>query len=278
MAKKIVLTCARSLFSEHLIEALEQEPFTLEVWQDFDNGLAQLPNSGADLLINSLPFCVGDDLGRRAQLNNDSKALAEQCEQLSIPLIQLSNYEVFGGENLTIYREDDEPSPLSAYGQALWEAERAVQLHCSQHLIFRLSWLVCSHGHGILTDLLERLSGSEPVRVSAARRASPTFMDDASRVLVAIIKQVFSGAQNWGVYHYASSDPCNELELAQVLREVMQALGYPVAELREDDSGVQYPSAVMGCLITRDDFGVQQRSWRQRLETRVKAYMDSRPA
>lgn len=283
MAQKIILSCNQSMFAQHLIEALEQEPFSLktlpeEVLTADDNGVqiaAFVEQEGADLLINTQAYSVGDDPERRAMLVGVSEALASVAQSLDIPVIQLSTHEVFGGENLTVYREDDLPSPVTALGQALWDAERKIQLQCERYIIYRLSWLICHHDDSVFTRLLDLMLNKEQVAVSAERRASPTFIDDACRVLVAIIKQLFSGADNWGVYHYASSDPCDEKEFAEYLRDIIASLGHKPGKLVDDESGTLYPSAVLGCIATRDDFGVQQRSWRLRLEGRVKAYLDT---
>ncbi len=284
MAQKIILSCDQSIFAQHLIEALEQEPFSLkcipaELLTAEDAAVATmnfLAEEETDLLINTLAYSVGDDPERRALLVSASEVLAGATKSLDIPIVQLSTHEVFGGENLTVYREDDHPSPLTALGQALWDAERKVQLQCERYIIYRLSWLISQHGDSVFSRLLDLLVSKEKVSVSAERRASPTFVDDACRVLVAMIKQIFSGADNWGVYHYASSDPCDEKEFAEYLDDIVRSLGHQTGQLLDDDRDIQYPSAVLGCMASRDDFGVQQRSWRLRLESRVKAYLDQR--
>lgn len=284
MAQKIILSCDQSIFAQHLIEALEQEPFSLkcipaELLAADDADVATmnfLAEEETDLLINTLAYSVGDDPERRALLVSASEVLAGAAKSLEIPIVQLSTHEVFGGENLTVYREDDHPSPLTALGQALWDAERKVQLQCERYIIYRLSWLISQHGDSVFSRLLDLLVSKEKVSVSAERRASPTFVDDACRVLVAMIKQIFSGADNWGVYHYASSDACDEKEFAEYLDDIVRSLGHQTGQLLDDDRDIQYPSAVLGCQASRDDFGVQQRSWRLRLESRVKAYLDQR--
>ncbi|MCV6623002.1 MAG: NAD(P)-dependent oxidoreductase [Cellvibrionaceae bacterium] len=284
MAQKIILSCSRSLFSEHLVEALQKEPFSLSLVpaellaaEDAKAVIsAYVANENADLLVNTLAYSIGDAPERRAALVELSELLAQVAMELNIPIVQLSSHEVFGGENLTVYREDDHPSPLTALGQALWDAERKVELQCEQYIVYRLSWLICHHGDSVFTRLLDLMLDKDKIAVSAERRASPTFIDDACRVLVAMIKQIFSGAQNWGIYHYASSDPCDEKEFAEYLSDIVSSLGHQTGQLTDDSSDVQYPSAVLGCISTRDDFGIQQRSWRLRLESRVKAYIDSR--
>jgi len=284
VAQKIILSCTRSLFAEHLIDALQKEPFSLATLPEEKlrgesakaTIASYLEKENVDLLVNTLAYSIGDAPERRALLVELSEVLAEVAHELDIPIVQLSTHEVFGGENLTVYREDDHPSPLTALGQALWDAERKVELQCEQYIVYRLSWLICHHGDSVFTRLLDLMLDKDQVAVSAERRASPTFIDDACRVLVAMIKQIFSGAQNWGIYHYASSDPCDEKEFAEYLSDIVSSLGHQTGQLTDDSSDVQYPSAVLGCISTRDDFGVQQRSWRLRLESRVKAYIDSR--
>lgn len=280
MSKKIVITCGESIVAQHLLAALEAESFSLAVLTVDDVGSEEaiavaLRREKPSLVVNTLPHGVADNLVTRSSLANRSDSLALICDELDIPLLHLSSHEVFGGENKTHYSEQDAPAPINAIGQALWDAERSVQMGTEKHIILRLSWVMSATHDCVFTRLLQLLVANGEVQVSPLLKASPTFADDVARVIVGIIKQVFSGSSNWGIYHYASGDTCSEYQFAESLKQILVSLDVPAGLIVETDAPVDIPSAVLACLACRDDFGVQQRSWRQRLEVRVKAWLDA---
>lgn len=280
MSKKIVITCGESVVAQHLLAALETESFSLAVLTmedvESEKAIAQaLGREMPNLVVNTLPHGVADSLVTRSSLASRSASLAAVCAEREVPLLHLSSHEVFGGENKTHYSEQDAPAPINAIGQALWDAERNVQMANEQHIILRLSWVMSAASDCVFTRLLQLLVANGEVQVSPLLKASPTFADDVARVIVGIIKQVFSGSSNWGIYHYASGDTCSEYQFAESLQQILLSLDVPAGLIVEADSPSESPSAVLSCVGCRDDFGVQQRSWRQRLEVRVKSWLDA---
>jgi len=280
VSKKIVITCGESIVAQHLLATLETESFSLSVLTECDVDSEQavamaLGREKPNLVVNTLPHGVADSLVTRSSLASRSAGLASVCAELGVPLLHLSSHEVFGGENKTHYSEQDVPAPINARGQAFWDAERNVQMASEKHIILRLSWVMSGSSDCVFTRLLQRLVANGEVQVSHLLRASPTFADDVARVIVGIIKQVFSGSSNWGIYHYASGDTCSEYQFAESLQQILVSLDVPAGLIVEADTPTESPSAVLACLACRDDFGVQQRSWRQRLEVRVKAWLDA---
>lgn len=261
-----------------MLSLLELESFPLRF----------LPLEAAD--ADSLNACFVDDdislvldlsafaLELPAELPDNAEFLANTCAANKAALIYLSSHEVFGGENKTSYDEKDQPAPIKRVGQLLWDAERAVQLNNDRYIILRLSWLMAAEADNVYTRLLSLLGGQAPVRVSSVLRGAPTFIEDAARVIVALMKQVLSQSENWGVYHYASSDACSEWEFADHLRQVLLAQGRAVAELEDAGSEELESSAVLSCRRSRDDFGIQQRSWRQGVEARVHDWLQLQEA
>jgi dTDP-4-dehydrorhamnose reductase len=266
----------KSPLYKHVINQLEREPVSLVQLSAASCNAEMIEQAWSEkdfsLVLDLSVFSVDPP----ADLLRNTEVLAKACSAKRAVLLHISSHEVFGGENKTTYNEEDQPAPTTVDGQRVWDTERAVQLNADSHIILRLSWLTSGSSDNVFTRLLNRLSQPGEVRASSDLRGAPTFTDDAARVIVALVKQVFAKADNWGVYHYTSSDPCSEWEFAECLRQILQSQDQPVAELVDVSTGEFEPSAVLSCRRCRDDFGVQQRSWRQGLEARIRSWLKSK--
>ena len=278
MAYKLLLTDAYSPLGSALSHVLEQETFTLLrphpeelAWGDRRAVDRYLREQQPNILINTLAWCELAEKQHRVLLVNAAKALVRPCTELNICVVHLSSHRVFGGENKTAYDESDQPSPVDAMGRALREAERIFADKLVHHITLRLSWLIGIQGDNLLPRLVRRLSSGQEVVVDPAVRGTPTFMADVGRVLVAMVKQMLCGADNWGVMHYSSGDPCSEAEFAQQLARLLQRCGEFKGVVKEVDNeqAQPVPSAVLSGRRCRDNFGIQARTWRRDLPRAV---------
>lgn len=268
---------AKSPLYQSVMQCLEIEPYTVVALPDTgakqETIAAFIRDHNIAVVLDLSVF----DIELPANCVAGAEALSLAAAEAGIAVIYLSSHEVFGGENKTIYHEEDLPAPTTAVGQRIWDAERGVQLNVEKHLILRLSWLTASSSDNVFTRLLNLLIQPKELRVSSDLRGAPTFTEDAARIVIALLKQVLVGAENWGVFHYASSDPCTEFEFAEYLSQVLVSQDRAVAEVLDVGTGEFEPSAVLSCRRCRDDFGVQQRSWRQGLEGRVRTWLKGLP-
>ncbi|HNL92932.1 MAG TPA: sugar nucleotide-binding protein, partial [Pseudomonadales bacterium] len=138
-------------------------------------------------------------------------------------LLQLSDCQVFSGQQMTAYRETDEPDAQSAYGALRWAGERAVIDTCPQHLILRTGELFSSIGQNVLTDLLKAWRNGGSARVSARYRFCPTSVRDAARVVVALLHQLSCGIEPWGIYHYGGTDAISYYDFARLIKQIVES-------------------------------------------------------
>ena len=301
MAYKLLLTDAHSPLGTALSHVLEQETFTLvrpqpgEIdWRDADTVTAYLRDQQPNIVINSLAWVEVPARQRHALIAGAAKSLARACAALDICAIHLSSYRVFGGENKTAYDESDQPAPVDATGRALWRAEKAFSGALQRHIILRLSWLIGIQGDNLLTLLVDRLAAGQEVVVDPCKRGTPTLMADVGRVLVAMVRQMLCGADNWGVMHYTSGDPCSEAEFARHLAKLLQqqdrlsgsitelaagdTAGVDTRAIADDDSEQPVPSAVLNGRRCRENFGIQPHTWRQGLSAVIDMHLATREA
>lgn len=219
----------------------------------------------------------------RAEAVRRARLLGSICAHKGCPVMHLSSYHVFGGDTKSAYDESDPPAPLDSYGRFVADMEDAFITAVERHMILRFSWLIDTAGDNLLTRILNALFHGERLPLSTARRGAPTWKTDARRVICGVVRQVVSGAQNWGCFHYCSADPCTEMEFADEVRETFLEIhavtGTVEADERADEERDSvYPlepdSANLNCRRIRNNFGVHGRSWRQGLKAQINHWLE----
>jgi dTDP-4-dehydrorhamnose reductase len=130
-----------------------------------------------------------------------TRNVAGAADRLGARTIHLSTDLVFDGEHGAPYSEDDEPRPVSPYGQAKLEAEAFVH-----GLVVRTSLLVGKPGPQ------EALAARPDVVFHADEIRCPTNVFDLAGALVEL-----AAIGGTGVLHVAGPDAVSRLELAQLL-------------------------------------------------------------
>lgn len=262
MRPVIVLTDTASALAEAIARAAAAKEVAVVPWRE---SVADAPETPA-LVVDTSAWRMQFEPARFA-------AMVEQCAAAGWPFMLVSSARVLGVSSAaTAQSEFAELAPVDPIGERFASAERAVAA-VPAHLILRLPWLVDTPG-GLLEQLLERLSGEEPVAVSDRVRGSAVQVEDVARTVVAIARQVACGATNWGVFHHRSVDHCTEAELADLLARALARAGCAVAPLEIVAEGptTPPPAWLEGSRLT-DDFGIQLRSWRHGLKGWVHNWM-----
>lgn len=263
------------------------------------------------LVVIVLPF--GEAL-QQLYLNDERKrftqTMVQQVSDVShrsgAHVVLLSDYHVFGEETKSAYSETDATSPLSEYGEFLVDLEHQLSSRVEKHFVMRLGWVIGGAANNLFSDILNTLVKGGEKSLSRYRRGSPTWQDDVLRVLIGVIRQILSGAENWGVFHYCSADNCNEWEFGQAIVETLEELNSELIEGesgedesdagnssvgksivgkieayadKEADDNVQdtiFPEPASSTLHSRrihNNFGIQPRTWRQGLKARIESWL-----
>jgi dTDP-4-dehydrorhamnose reductase len=151
--------------------------------------------------------------GDRSTTLDGALAVAEAAAAVEARLVHLSTDVVFDGEKNGAYREEDEPRPITDYGRAKAEAERAVSAAHPSALIVRTSLLYGA----------PRPSRQEQTVIDAARGNSesvfftdemrcPTHVGDLASALLELADH-----DRAGVLHVAGADTLDRHEFACLL-------------------------------------------------------------
>ncbi|WP_439135169.1 SDR family oxidoreductase [Pseudomaricurvus sp.] len=287
MANKVLITDAftpvgRAIYSvfQSSAYAVLAPPAGSLPWENADAVERYLLDHHVDIIINTAGWYENPDLSQQLTLVNAAESLAKVSQALDCVVIHLSSYRVFGGENKSAYDEEDQPHPISPVGRAFLKAERAFEGN-QRCICLRLSWVLDILGESVFVRLLRALTTEGPVlEVTHQRRGAPLSSREVGRVILAITHQVFCGAENWGVFHLASGDPCSSAEFAEVVADILEKeqqlkREWQVEALSDEalEAQGEPDSAALTVRRCRDNFGYQVRSWRQGLTGLVRAWL-----
>ena len=95
-----------------------------------------------------------------------------------------------------------------------------------------------------------------------------------------LLDQFSTGIDNWGTYHYCSSEPTNCYEYAKVLLASASQFSEFQADAVQLDAAEEAHEGtlnrVLDCGLIRDNFAIKQLPWRAAVAPLVRQYFDSR--
>ncbi|MFK8020280.1 MAG: sugar nucleotide-binding protein [Pseudomonadales bacterium] len=189
---------------------------------------------------------------RRLHLVDVVKKLCVAVAGKNKPFIHVSSALVFDGKLSRAYREDDKPSPRSDLAKVWRRWETIVQSQFDKHVVLRAAWLLGRNEAYISSELKQTLGyHAAPDKVLEAI-GNPISPVELARVIAAIIRQIQTGAENFGVFHVGSKEA---ISTARVLESVA-----PESYLRIDDQQNAL-SFELDCQKMLNNFGVQKRAW-----------------
>ncbi|ODC04618.1 hypothetical protein BFW38_14875 [Terasakiispira papahanaumokuakeensis] len=181
--------------------------------------------------------------------------LVAEAKARQVALVLLSSDQVLAPDQWGV-DEHIEPVGETPVAQGLRQVEDAVGQ--SEHaLILRVPPILSAHPNGGLARLVSAcLSQPAPeAPVQGAHYRGLQSLDDVARVLLGMLQQLDCGAEAWGIYHYAGTEPVSHQEFMHTLAQQLDIKGYP---------GDPTDSGLMGlnCQHIMGTFGVHQRTWR----------------
>lgn len=279
MAYKILLTETSTIVGEALARAFEDLTHTLIIpeegatyWSDESTARKYLEQVQPALVINTA--ALSNSIEERVQ----SSVLLRACVKLDLCFIHLSSYAVFNGDSnqSDALSEFDAPAPSSDSGHFLLELEKEA-LRAQHALVLRIPWVLDGNA-GIIFKAAEKLLSSPTLDVSEAWRGTPVFVGDVVRAIVAMVQQILCGSNNWGVFHFHSSDSCSEAEFIDYIARALKRKEQAIAKItvsQTADSIFDGNAWLVGSRCT-NCFGVQYRSWRQGTKGKLEGWLKNR--
>jgi dTDP-4-dehydrorhamnose reductase len=138
-------------------------------------------------------------------------SLATLCKEFNIQFIHLSTDFIFDGANGP-YSEDDNPNPLSFYGQSKWKAEQAIVASGCKFAILRTIIVygvaAAMSRSNIVLWAKNALEKGETISVVNDQWRMPTLAEDLAAACIAAVNKEVQG-----VFNVSGKDLMNMVEL-----------------------------------------------------------------
>jgi dTDP-4-dehydrorhamnose reductase len=105
-------------------------------------------------------------------------ALGAECAARQIRVVHYSTDYVFSGNGDRPYREDDDTSPINAYGLTKFRGEQELTASGARALIIRTQWLFGRAGRSFPRTMWERATKGLTTRVVTDQTGRPTYSRD----------------------------------------------------------------------------------------------------
>lgn len=213
----------------------------LESVRDFiqRNSIEYIVNCAAytmvDLCESNIEIC--DKVNRLGAEN-----LANAATEFNCKLIHISTDYVFDGTVETPYKEDVSVNPLSVYGKAKVEAEKAVMSIAPKSIIIRTAWLYSSFKVNFVKTMLRLMQEKKELRIVNDQHGTPTYAKDLAEAITIILDYADKDEWKEGIYHFSNLGETTWYGFAEKIKELsniencrlkpIETKNYPTAAVR----------------------------------------------
>lgn len=162
------------------------------------------------------------------------------------------------------------PAPRDDSLRRLVQTGNHIRADFQRHLIVRLGPLFALEGsHAWLNEIIDNLVVGQAVRAAEDVIFCPTSADAVAMALIGMLQQQASGANAWGAYHLAGTEPVSAFTFTSMVRT--QLLTHLEGRGEQISLGEVQPlkhhhdaklRRVLNCRRVLDVFGVHQKPWR----------------
>lgn len=148
------------------------------------------------------------------------KNLASVCEKYNALLVHYSTDYVFDGEKEDFYFEEDEPNPISKYGESKLMGERFLREETEDFLLFRVSWVFGKGKQNFIYKLNKLAKNNRVLRVVCDQISVPTYTEDIVKFTMLSVEKGMRG-----LYHLTNSGYASRYEVARYYFEQTHLAG-----------------------------------------------------
>ena len=189
---------------------------------NFNDPIKYFAGHSIDYCINCAAFTAVDKAETEKEtaflINADAVAvLAKICFKNQTQLIHISTDYVFDGTSKQPYKETDNTSPTSVYGQSKLQGEELAIKHCPSAIIIRTAWLYSSFKNNFVKTMLRLMKEKDSINVVSDQFGCPTYCADLALALMQVIESG-KNKENPGIYHYTNAGTTNWYEFALAIK------------------------------------------------------------
>ncbi len=281
---RVLILGSDSPLGNALTELLEQlgrhelVPLTRSAsrWKSERQAKKAIRRAAPDAVVDIRIEAVADSGREPAELDlKRCQWVAKCCQRDKACHLFVSSSRVFSGKLDRLYNENDEPDSEEEVGRLLAQAEEVVRQHCERHLILRLGPIFSNEGSNLVTHMLGIMMRGDELVLDNNLRGAPVASADGARVVSALLDQVSTGVELWGIYHYASSEAATFYQFAEsILAAASQFSDFSASAVELQEQAADAPSLnrSLECSKIRNTFAIKQLPWRNAIADMVKDY------
>jgi len=203
-----------------------------------------------------------------------TRNVAEALSGEGTPVVFISTDFVFDGEKGEPYVENDTGRPLSVYGRAKWEAEKALKNVITRYAIVRASWLYGPGGDNFVDTVIAKGKAEGRLRIVRDQIGSPTCTRDFAGALKKLIGS-FGDFRQY-IFHVSNSGWCSRYDFALKILSEAGMRGKVIVEpiLSSELTGFA-PRPAFSALDSgkfQEATGYRMRSWEEALADYVREH------
>jgi dTDP-4-dehydrorhamnose reductase len=158
-----------------------------------------------DVVINCAAWtdvdgCESDPAHAQAANGLGPELLASACHDINALLITISTDYVFDGRKDGFYTQDDQPNPISVYGESKLEGEQRAQAASQRTIVVRSGYIFGVGGNNFLSTFLARVRRGDSLKAISDMTGTPTYAPDLARGLYRLAQ-----IDQPGIYHVVNA-------------------------------------------------------------------------
>jgi len=235
-----------------------------------------------DILFNAaaltnVDYCE-DHVAEAMRLNAEApRLMADICRERGARFVHVSTDYVFDGQKREPYTEEDEPNPISVYGESKREGEKQVLAVNPAALVLRVSWVFGPDRPSFVDAILEKARQQEQISAVADKFSTPTYTNELAELLQPFLEKEMPE----GILHLANRGACSWQEYAQWALDCCHRFGAAMKATKVEPVSLAQMSnfiarrpvyTVLGTAKYQRLTGRSPREWRAAVEDYVRTY------
>jgi dTDP-4-dehydrorhamnose reductase len=184
--------------------------------------------SAPDAVVNAAAYTAVDraesEYEMAQRINSEAPGmLGGLLRDRGIPVVHYSTDFVFSGELDRPYREDDEPGPLSVYGETKLGGEQSLMATGANAIVLRTSWVYGVRGSNFLLTMLRLFGERDELRIVDDQVGAPTWSrmlaEATAQILCRTMRGELEAERVKGIYHSTNGGETSWFDFALAILE-----------------------------------------------------------
>jgi len=197
--------------------------------------------------------------------------IAKAARSVGARVIHISTDFVFSGDGSTPYHVDDQPAPLSVYGNTKLEGEqKLLEIHPGGAIVVRTAWLYSEFGGNFVKSMLRLMEEKAELSVVSDQSGTPTYAGSLALALWSMVERCVSP----GVYHWTDGGETSWFAFACEIQRQAFRLGvisklipiHPITTSEYPSKAVRPRYSVLNCDEARESLAIQVSPWEHNLQ------------